>query len=192
MNAKRKKRPILVVDDEPDMLRSLQGLLRLEFDVHVATSGAESMKILREHPVQVVMTDQQMPQMTGVEFLSQAKSFDPEIVRVMFSGFAETAALVDAINQGSVFRYVAKPWDPTKLAAILREAAEQHDRQCERSRLLAELQEHEEKFLEFADELKNDFSTWPADRKMRFEQLSQSAKSLRDRSAALQESTQSH
>ena len=148
------KRPILVVDDEPDILQSLNGLLRREFEVHTANSGAEAIEVLQQKPVHVVMTDQRMPQMTGVEFLKRVKSDHPDAIRVIFTGYADVQAVIDAVNQGNVFRYVAKPWDPDELIAALKEAGAVYDRLIEREHLLADLREHEQRCVAFDDELR--------------------------------------
>jgi DNA-binding NtrC family response regulator len=149
------KRPILVVDDELDILQSLKGLLRRDFEVHTANSGAEAITVLEEHPIHVVMTDQRMPQMTGVEFLRRIKTDHPEAIRVIFTGYADIQAVVDAVNQGNVFRYVAKPWNPEELIDALREAGEVYDRLAERERLLADLREHEQRCVTFDDEMRS-------------------------------------
>ena len=149
------KRPILVVDDEPDILHSLKGLLRRDFEVHTANSGAEAIEVLQRHVVHVVMTDQRMPQMTGVEFLRHVKNEHPEAIRVIFTGYADVQAVIDAVNQGNVFRYVAKPWNPDELIEALREAGEVYDRIGERERLLADLREHEQRCVAFDDELRS-------------------------------------
>ena len=117
MTSLPKKRPILVVDDEADILHSLKSLLRRDFEVYTANSGAEAMKILQEQDIHLVMTDQRMPQMTGVEFLRHVKTDHPEAMRLIFTGYADIRAVIDAINQGNVFRYVSKPWDPEELLA---------------------------------------------------------------------------
>src|SRR5215210_7690658 len=94
------KRPILLVDDEPEILFSLRGLLRREFDLHTADSGAQALEILREHPVHVIMTDQRMPEMTGVELLRRAQGACPQALRMIFTGYADIKAVIDAVNQG--------------------------------------------------------------------------------------------
>lgn len=155
MTTTRTRRPILVVDDEPDMLRSLRDLLRFDFQVHTAGSGAEGVRVLQEHPVHVVMTDQRMPQMTGVEFLQRVKSDQPEAIRLIFTGYADVNAVIAAINQGNVFRYVAKPWDPDELTATLKEAGAQYDRIVDRRRLFADLRAHHEQCLAFEEFLRS-------------------------------------
>ncbi len=151
--ASSRKRPILVVDDEPEMLYSLRNLLRREFDVYTANSGEEGIKILQEHEIHLVMTDQRMPQMTGVELLHRIKSEHPKAMRLIFTGYADIKTVIDAINQGNVFRYITKPWDPEELLHSLREAGTRYDQIVQRNLLLQQLREYETHCLAFADEL---------------------------------------
>lgn len=147
------KRPILVVDDEPEMLFSLRNLLRHEFEVYTAGSGAEGMKVLEEHEVHLVMTDQRMPEMTGVELLNHVKNEHPGAMRLIFTGYADIKAVIDAINQGNVFRYVTKPWDPEELVAALRDAGARYDCIVRRNHLLAELRAYEARCIAYKDGL---------------------------------------
>ena len=133
------KRPVLIVDDEPEMLFSLRNLLRPEFEVHTAGSGEEGIRILQEHVIHLVMTDQRMPAMTGVQLLNRIKSEHPNAMRLIFTGHADIKAVIDAINQGNVFRYVTKPWDPEVLLDALRKAGERYDQIVQRNQLLGEL-----------------------------------------------------
>jgi DNA-binding NtrC family response regulator len=133
------------------MLFSLRGLLRREFEVFTAGGGREAIEVLRDHPIHVIMTDQRMPEMTGVEFLNRAKLDHPEAIRVIFTGYADTRALIDAINQANVYRFVAKPWDPDELIGVLRTACGEYQRIVERKRLSAELAELEERCTALAD-----------------------------------------
>jgi DNA-binding NtrC family response regulator len=137
--AEATKHPILIVDDEPEILYSLRGLLRKDFDVNTATSAYEGLQLLRRQPVHVVLTDQRMPDTTGVEFLKQVRAEYPAAVRLIFTGYADLKAVIDAINEGSVYRYLTKPWDPDELQAVLHQAAEEHARRADRQRLLGEL-----------------------------------------------------
>ncbi len=134
-----KKHTILIVDDEPDVLFSLTGLLRREFQVYTAASGAAALEIMSEHPVDVVMTDQRMPSMTGTELMSRVKAEHPRAVRIVFTGYADTRAVIDAINAGELYRYITKPWDPEDLIEVLREAANKHDELAAQETLVCEL-----------------------------------------------------
>lgn len=147
------KRPILIVDDEPEMLYSLRNLLRREFDVHTARSGEEGINILQEHEIHLVMTDQRMPHMTGVELLHRMKSEHPAAMRLIFTGYADIKTVIDAINQGHVYRYITKPWDPEELVQSLREAGERYDQIVDRNRLLKEIRFYENQCIGYADAL---------------------------------------
>jgi signal transduction histidine kinase len=135
------KHCLLVVDDEPDLVHSVQDLLRFEYRVLGATRAAEGLQIADREQVHIVMSDQRMPEMTGVEFLKRLRERHPDVVRLLFTAYADIKAVIDAINQGNVYRYITKPWEPPELMAVLRQAAEHYDLLTERKRLLGELQE---------------------------------------------------
>jgi DNA-binding NtrC family response regulator len=136
------KHPILVVDDEEEILFSLRGLLRQEFELHTASSGAEALDIMRRHVIHVLMTDQRMPQMTGVELLEQARTVCPEAVRIVFTGYADIKAVIDAVNQGQIFRYLTKPWDPDELVSALRQGCDEYEKVTARRVLLLDVRDY--------------------------------------------------
>ncbi|MGB7157919.1 MAG: hybrid sensor histidine kinase/response regulator, partial [Tepidisphaeraceae bacterium] len=136
----RHRHTILVLDDEPDVVKSVKDLLRLDYQVFGATSAQEAMGILHAEEVHVVMTDQRMPGVTGVEFLRAVRSQSPDAVRLLFTGYADIHAVIDAINQGNVYRYITKPWDPDELQTLIREACERYDLLAERKQLVLEVQ----------------------------------------------------
>ena len=152
----RPSHSILVVDDEPDVVRSVKDLLRLDYKVFTATSADEGMKILQENVIDVIMTDQRMPDMTGVEFLKKARDPHPDATRLLFTGYADISAVIAAINQGNVYRYIAKPWDPDELQTIIKEACERHDLIVHRKQLIDDL-EHANQELRDANALKSAF-----------------------------------
>src|SRR5438128_8727349 len=102
---------LLVVDDEPDLVQSVQDLLRFDYRVLGATRASEGLKIMQAERVHIVMSDQRMPEMTGVELLSKVKQVHPETIRLLFTAYSDLSAVIDAINQGNVYRYIAKPWE---------------------------------------------------------------------------------
>ncbi len=136
---RNEKPPILLVDDEPEILTSLKGLLRREFTLHTAQSGKEALEILRNHPIHVIMTDQRMPEMTGAELLNKSKSLSAHAMRIVFTGYADIKAVVDAVNSGQLFRYITKPWDPDELVAALHEAADEYDLRSRRHQIFDEV-----------------------------------------------------
>jgi response regulator RpfG family c-di-GMP phosphodiesterase len=141
------KHSILVVDDEEEILHSLRGLLRMEFNVYTANSGREAIKMLEQEPIHIILSDQRMPEMAGVELLAQARGEHPGAVRVMFTGYTDVKAVIEAINQGQIYRYIAKPWHPDELLTVLREASAEFDRQAGQRRLLIELQNYQMRCL---------------------------------------------
>jgi len=118
---------ILIVDDEPANLRTLSRLFREDFEVFTATSGAEALELLRQHDVALLITDQRMPGMTGIELLKNTVSIRPRMVRIILTGYTDVDALVEAINCGQVYRYVAKPWSNDDLRLTVRRALEHYE-----------------------------------------------------------------
>jgi signal transduction histidine kinase len=131
---------LVVVDDEPEVLHSVYDLFRLDYRVLTFTRGQTAVEAIRAGDAHVVLTDQRMPEMTGVEFLRKVQELSPETTRLLFTGYADLKAVIDAINQGNVYRYITKPWDPDELQLVVRQAVEQRDLLVEKRRLLAELQ----------------------------------------------------
>jgi signal transduction histidine kinase len=132
---------LLVVDDEPDQVQSVKDLLRYDYRVLGAIRASEALKIADSENVQVVMSDQRMPEMTGVQFLANLRGRHPEVVRLLFTAYSDLEAVTDAINEGNVYRYITKPYDPDELKRILKQAVEHFKLQEERDRLLREVQE---------------------------------------------------
>jgi diguanylate cyclase (GGDEF)-like protein len=116
-------RTLLLLDDEPNIIRSLNRALRLDgYKILAATSAADALKLLAMNPVQVVLSDQRMPEMSGIEFLSRVKELYPDTVRIILSGYADLDSVIDAINRGAVYRYFTKPWDDEQLRECVQQA----------------------------------------------------------------------
>ncbi len=122
------KHCLLVVDDEPDVCDSVHDLLRREFRVLKAHGAEEGFRVMREEEVHIVMTDQRMPQITGVELLKKIKARNPKAVRMLFTGYADLESIIAAINQGHIYQFLRKPWQPEELEVAVRQAAEEYDR----------------------------------------------------------------
>ena len=150
----KSKHCLLVVDDEPNVVQSVQDLLRFDFRVLGATRATEGLRIMEREKVHIVMTDQRMPEMTGVEFLKVLRESYPDATRLLFTAYADIEAVTDAINQGNVYRYISKPWEPHELREVLRQAVEHHDLLAERKKLLSELQETNRQLATANDELR--------------------------------------
>jgi response regulator RpfG family c-di-GMP phosphodiesterase len=139
------KHTLMVVDDEPNVCDSVHDLLRREFRVLKARSAAEGIKLMEQNEVHIIMTDQRMPQITGVEFLSKIRARHPRAIRMLFTGYADLDSIIAAINQGHIFQFLKKPWQPEELEAAVREASREYERLVEQaeevSRLRSEIQE---------------------------------------------------
>jgi diguanylate cyclase (GGDEF)-like protein/PAS domain S-box-containing protein len=117
------QRTLLLVDDEPNVLSSLKRLLRQPgYRILTANSGAEGLQQLAQHNVKVIISDQRMPCMTGVEFLSQVHQRWPDTIRIVLSGYADFSAVTSAINDGAIYKFFTKPWDDTQMRANVHEA----------------------------------------------------------------------
>ena len=132
----RHEHTILFVDDEVNILKALQRLLRTEdMNVLCASRAAEALELLEKHPTQVVVTDQRMPEMSGVDFLAHVRERQPDIVRMMLTGYTEMKVAVDAINRGEIYRLITKPWNDDELRATVRQAFDHADLKAEIKRL---------------------------------------------------------
>jgi response regulator RpfG family c-di-GMP phosphodiesterase len=123
----KKKHCLLVVDDEPDVRDSVFDLLRREFRVLKAASVEEAYRLMEQEEIHIIMTDQRMPHATGVEFLAKARVSNPRAVRMLFTGYADLDAIIAAINQGHVFGFLKKPWQPEELLEAVHQAADEYD-----------------------------------------------------------------
>lgn len=113
---------ILYVDDEVNNLISFKALLRMKYNVLTAESAKEAIKILEQNDIQIIITDQRMPEMTGVEFLETILEKHPEPVRILLTGYADLNAVVDAVNKGKIFHYLSKPWNEEELEQTIEKA----------------------------------------------------------------------
>ncbi len=127
---------VLFVDDEVNILRALQRLLRSEpMNVWTASCASEALELLERKPAQVVITDQRMPEMSGVDLLAEIRQRHPDMVRMMLTGYTEIDVAVEAINRGEIYRLITKPWNDDELRATIRQAFEQADLKHEVRRL---------------------------------------------------------
>lgn len=106
---------ILYVDDEENNLFSFKATFRIKYNVITALTGQDALKVLDTKPVQIIITDQRMPEMTGVEFLEKVLVKYPDPMRILLTGYADMGAVVDAVNKGKIFHYLAKPWNEDEL-----------------------------------------------------------------------------
>jgi response regulator RpfG family c-di-GMP phosphodiesterase len=139
---------ILIVDDEAANLRTLERVFREDYGVLTAVSGAEAMTLLEQHDVALMIADQRMPTMTGIELLNQTVALRPHMVRILLTGYSDVSALIDALNSGHVYKYLTKPWNNDDLRLTVSRALEhyeakkiQHGLAMENKRLRARLEE---------------------------------------------------
>lgn len=130
---------ILIVDDEKRSLEAMVRILDDEFDVHTATSAEAALAILEREWVQVIVCDQRMPDVSGVELLSQVREQWPEIVRMIISGYTDSDDIINAINEAGIYQFISKPWHPDELRLKLRNAVELFELQRQNERLSLEL-----------------------------------------------------
>jgi len=130
---------ILVLDDEQRSLESIQRILDDQFDVHIANTISQAEDILRREWIQVLLCDQRMPEMTGVEFTEKIRDEYPDIIRMIISGFTESEDIIDAVNKGGIYQYITKPWHPDELITKLNNAVDLFRLQRENAQLSVEL-----------------------------------------------------
>ena len=122
---------ILFVDDEEQNLITFKATFRRDYEIYTAKSGKEGLEILAKQMIDLVITDQRMPQMTGVEFLERIDADYPHVIRMLLTGYSDIDAVIEAINTGRIFRYITKPWDERELKMTIENARQLHGLQRE-------------------------------------------------------------
>lgn len=124
----RPKYTILCVDDEENILHALKRLLRREgYTLLTATNGLNGLQVLKENEVHLVISDQRMPGMNGIEFLTKAKEEFPDTIRIILTGYTDVDSIAESINKGHIFKFFLKPWDDQHLRLEIRQALEQYE-----------------------------------------------------------------
>jgi signal transduction histidine kinase len=176
-------RTLLVVDDQDGVIAAVVELFRGRYQVLGAHNVEEALGILRHGGVAVVMADQRMPKVSGSELLAQIATFDPDVTRILMTGYPDIDTVMQAINQGKIYYYVPKPWEPSELEAIIDKAFEYHDLLRERRHLVAELQQAndalEAKVLARTEELREKNAALEAMNTLKNEFLGMAAHDLR-------------
>lgn len=145
---------ILFVDDEENVLKALKRLFIDEgFGVFTASSGKEGLEILKNDEFAVIVSDQRMPEMTGTEFLQQAKKLCPDTIRIILTGYADINASINAINQAGAYRYITKPWNDEEVVLIIKEAVDRYRLIKENRYLFALTEKQKEELLAWSKEL---------------------------------------
>lgn len=134
-----KKIKVLYIDDEINNLTAFKANFRKLYDVFIADSAAEGRKILEEFEIEIILTDQRMPEMTGVEFLESIIPDFPNPIRILLTGYTDMQALIDAVNKGQIYRYINKPWDEEELKMFINQAYELYTLRKENADLTKDL-----------------------------------------------------
>jgi len=141
MTTEKPFHPVLYIDDEKDNLTVFQSAFRRDFRVHLATSGKEGLDIMKKENIHLVITDQRMPEMTGIEFLEKILPDYPDCIRMVLTGFSDVEAIIQAINKGRVYRYITKPWNKEELKINLDRALEAYNLKQQNKNLIEDLKE---------------------------------------------------
>ena len=135
-----RKHTVLIVDDEEMILKSIFRVLRNDnYQILTAQSGEEGLAVLKQYDVHLVISDQKMPGMNGLDFLKRVKSDYPQILTIMLTGQAELEIAMDAINEAGVYKFILKPWNDHDLKVTVRRALEALELICERDSLLQQV-----------------------------------------------------
>jgi response regulator RpfG family c-di-GMP phosphodiesterase len=133
---------ILYIDDEEHNLQAFKANFRRDFKIFTAISGAEGLEIFKKEPdLNIILTDQRMPNMTGIEFLEEVQKIDPEPMRILITGYSDINAVIDAINRGQVYRYLNKPWHYDDLKSTILAAHEVFNLRRQNKTLVVDLAE---------------------------------------------------
>ena len=123
MNTQAKKYTVLFVDDETRITSALRAIFRRDYNVLTASSGKEALSILADKSVDVIVSDQRMPEMLGNELLATVSKRYPQTMRILLTGFMDKKAIIDTINEGEIYRFINKPWNNEKIQQIVAEAS---------------------------------------------------------------------
>ena len=133
--------PILYVDDEEDNLTVFNSAFRRYYEIHLALSGREGLEIMKKHPIHLIITDQRMPEMTGVQFFEKIIPDYPDCIRMILTGFSDIEAIIQAINTGRVYRYITKPWNKEELKINIDKGLETYNLREQNRKLIVDLKE---------------------------------------------------
>ena len=130
---------LLYVDDEINNLNAFKASLRRDYNILTAESGEEALEVLKENKVHIIITDQRMPKMTGIELLEKVLQLYPDPIRILLTGYADIQAVIDAINKGQVYKYITKPWDEQELRLSIKNSYEVYRLREENKELTSQL-----------------------------------------------------
>lgn len=134
------KPTILIVDDEQHILNSINRTLRHDYNVILSLDGNSALQILREQEISAILADQRMPGLTGSEFFQKSQEIQPNTTRVLITGYSDIEAVIQAVNDGQIFYYISKPWEPDDLKLVMKRAVERYQLIKRNTELLHELE----------------------------------------------------
>jgi len=132
---------VLYIDDEEHNLTSFNSTFRRDYEIHLASSGQMGLEIMKQNDIHLVITDQRMPAMTGIEFLEKIVPLYPDCIRMVMTGFSDMEAIIQAINIGRIYRYITKPWDRNELKITIDQALEVFHLKRQNKNLIEDLKE---------------------------------------------------
>ncbi len=138
MNNTRAK--VLVVDDEQASLNAINRILRRDYEVILALNSQAALEVLKHQEIAVILADQRMPGLSGVELFQNCLQIQPDAIRILITGYTDIEAIIQAVNDGQIYYYISKPWEPEEVKLIVKRAVERYHLQKENRRLLTELQ----------------------------------------------------
>lgn len=141
MDTNKSMPQILYVDDEEDNLIVFNSAFRRNYEIHLAKSGQEGLEIMKNYPIQLIITDQRMPEMTGIQFLEKIIPDYPDCIRMILTGFSDIEAIIQAINTGRVYRYITKPWSKEELKINIDKGLETYQLREQNRKLIDDLKE---------------------------------------------------
>jgi len=134
------KPSILIVDDEQHILNSINRTLRSEYNIILALDGQSALQVLREQEITTIIADQRMPKLSGSDFLQKAIVIQPDTIRIIITGYTDIKAIIQAVNEGKIYYYIEKPWEPEELKIIVKGAVERYQLIKENQELLHKLE----------------------------------------------------
>ncbi len=132
---------LLVVDDELEVTKALARQFRKKYNIFTATNAMQAIDVMESQHIQVVLSDQRMPGLTGIDFFSKIKDKYPDALKLIITGYSDIEAVIGAINEGQVFRYITKPWNPVELESTIKEAFEKYELITKNRKLMLTLRE---------------------------------------------------
>lgn len=185
---KEELEPVLYIDDEVENLRGFQFLFKRYYKIYIAKSAEEGLELLKNNPIKLILADQRMPGMTGVEFFELAADLYPDIIRIILTGYSDIEAIIKAINKGKIFKYVTKPWDKDELKLIIDNALWSYNISAENKNLIQTLKEANQNLEQKVKERTNEILK----QKKEIEEQRDLAKLQRDQIAIQNEELEKH